>query len=264
MIEAIHQSSLNMAFRCGEQFRRRYIMDEIIPPGIAAGRGTGVHKANEVNLKQKIRTGIDLPVSDMKDAARDGYVNAFKNGVYLCRDDRPAKNKLLNDGLNETLTLTGLYHDEVAPEIKPVEVERQFFIDIGLSMPLAGIIDIEQDEKVDDLKTAGKSWSPNQIEKEIQPIFYSLAHEKETGIRPVFNYHILVNLKTGAKRQVQSIKATNNHYSALFEKLKMFIRMIETGTYLPANPTSWWCDEKWCGYYLSCPYMGNFLPKKEI
>ena len=52
MIDSIHQSTANTALRCGEQFRRLYIEDERIPPGIAAGRGTGVHKANEVNLKQ--------------------------------------------------------------------------------------------------------------------------------------------------------------------------------------------------------------------
>ena len=74
MIDSIHQSSLGTALRCGEQFRRRYIEGERVPPGVAAGRGTGVHKANEVNLNQKVITGTDLKLSDLKDAARDGFV----------------------------------------------------------------------------------------------------------------------------------------------------------------------------------------------
>ena len=257
MIEEIHQSSLNMAFRCGEQFRRRYINDEIIPPGIAAGRGTGVHKANEVNLKQKVKTKIDLPLSDLTDAARDGYVHAFRNGVYLTKEDQSSKNSLLNDGLNDTIRLTRLYQEEVAPEIVPIEVEREFKINVGLPLLLAGRIDMEEDFKVDDLKTAGMSWPAGRIDKEIQPIFYSYAHEKETGIRPEFVYHILVALKTKAKRQVQKITATDNHYQALFAKLKMFCKMLETGTFLPANPSSWWCSNKWCGYYDTCKYVGN-------
>ena len=54
MINSIHQSNLGTALRCGEQFRRRYIEGERIPPGVAAGRGTGVHNANDVNLSQKV------------------------------------------------------------------------------------------------------------------------------------------------------------------------------------------------------------------
>ena len=264
MIDSIHQSSLNMALRCGEQFRRRHIEDEIIPPGIAAGRGTGVHKANEVNLKQKLKTKIDLPLPDLQDAARDGYVHAFRNGVFLCKEDQPSKNILINDGLNDTIRLTKLYRDEVAPEIQSVEVERPFMIDVGLPLPFAGRIDVEEVAKVDDLKTTAKSWADGQIDKEIQPIFYSYVHEKEIGVRPEFVYHILVALKTKVKRQVQSITPTDAHYQALFAKAKMFCKMLDTGTFLPANPTSWWCSEKWCGYYKSCMYVGNSLPKKQV
>jgi hypothetical protein len=263
MIDAIHQSSLNTALRCGEQFRRRYVENHVIPPGIAAGRGTGVHRANEVNLKYKIATGQDLDVSILKDAARDGFVNAFKNGIFLMHEDIGRKDAVLNDGLNDTIRLTELYASEVAPEIIPKEVERSFSLEVGLPLKIAGRIDLEQDARVDDLKTSGKKWTDDQIEKEIQPIFYSFVHEHETGVRPEFYYHILVSTKK-AYRQTQSIKPTDGHYYALFAKLRMFCRMIETGTFLPANPSSWWCSKKWCGYWQTCPYVGNSLPKQWI
>lgn len=265
MIDSIHQSSLNTAFRCGEQFRRRYIEGEIIPPGIAAGRGTGLHKANEVNLKQKIKTGADLPISDLQDACRDGFVKAFSGGIYIPKEDLSSKNEIINQGLNDAIRLTRLYRDEVAPGIVPLEVERKFKIDVGLELPLAGQIDIEQENRIDDLKTSGKTWAEGQIQREIQPVFYSLVHEKETGSRPEFRYHILVALKTGEKRQVQAMTCTNAHYHALFAKLQMFMKMLETGTFLPANPSSWWCgSDRWCGYFSTCKYMGNPIHKKEI
>jgi len=246
MIEAIHQSNLNMALRCGEQLRRRYIEGEIIPPGIAAGRGTGLHGANEVNMKQKVKTKEDLPLSDLKDAARDAFIGAFRNGIYLAKENRPAKEQILNDGLNATLRLTGLYHEEVAPEIEPIEVERPFYIEIpGVPLPLAGRMDIQRVAKVDDLKGAGKSWAEGQINQEIQPIFYCLAHEYETKVRPEFIYHILVDLKRGPKRQVQKLTPTDNHYHALIKKMQMFCRSLEAGIFLPANPSSWWCSERW-------------------
>jgi len=255
MIESIHQSSANMALRCGEQFRRRYIENEIIPPGIAASCGTGVHEGNRVNLKQKIQSKIDLPLSDIKDATRDGYVHALRNGVYLPKEDKPAKNQLINDGLNKALRLSELYLDEVAPGIQPISTEEHFIVDIGLEFPIEGQMDYQTEPKIGDLKTAGKSWSEGQIGKEIQPIFYTLAHEKKTGERLPFEYDILVDLKSGPKLQIQDIYPTDHHYRALIKKIEMVIRMIKTGTFLPANPSSWWCSPNWCGYFYTCQYQ---------
>jgi len=246
-----------MFLRCGEQGQRRYLKNEIIPPGVAAARGTGVHKANEANLRQKISTGVDLPVSDLKDAARDGYIKALANGVFLPRDEVSAKNRLINEGLNETIVLTELYHDEVAPEIVPLDVERKFVIDVGLELPLSGIIDIERTNRIDDLKTSARTWPDTRIKSEIQPVFYSFASEREIGIRPEFHYHILIPLKSGAKRQVQSMVATDADYKALFAKIEVVIQMLKTGLFPPANPSSWWCSEKWCGYWTTCKYVGN-------
>ncbi len=257
MIESIHQSSLGTFLRCGEQGRRRYIEDEIIPPGIAAGRGTGVHKANKVNLRNKIKTKQDMPLSDLQDAARDGFIHSFDNGIFLPKEDIPHKKTILNDGLNDTLRLTKLYRNEVAPNAKPVAVEEKFKIDVGLPLFLSGTIDYEEIAVINDLKTTTKSWSNGKIDSEIQPIFYSFVHEHETGIRPEFFYHILVALKKSEKLQQQSITPTKKHYRALFAKLALFCKMLETGLFPPANPSAWWCSEKWCGYYLTCKYVGN-------
>lgn len=258
MINSIHQSSLGTALRCGEQFRRRYIEGERIPPGVAAGRGTGVHNANDVNLSQKVITGKDLNLSDLKDAARDGFVRAFRNGIFMAKEDIPLKNKILNDNLNDTIQLTGLYKKKVAPLIHPIEVERSFLIDVGLDLPLAGRIDIERHQKVDDLKTSGKKWADDRITKEIQPIFYSYAVEHETKVRPQFNYHILKITKGGELGyQMQSIRATDDNYRALFAKINMLIYMIKSGVFMPADPSSWICSPRWCGYHSTCIYVGN-------
>lgn len=270
MIKAIHQSMLNMAFRCGESFRRRYIENEIIPPGIAAGRGTGLHYANKVNLRQKIQTGLDLPISDIKDAARDGYVKAFEGGVYIPKDQLPEKEKLLNEGLDDSIRCAEVYLEKVAPEIKPKAVEEPFTIEVGLALPLSGTIDIEQEAKVDDLKTSSKKWAEGQIQKELQPIMYSFAHEKMTGIRPLFKYHILIARRgkygpTSAGYDSQEITCTDRHYSALIANLNVFIEMLQKGVFTPANPTSWWCGSAdWCGYFPTCPYMGNGKQLKWI
>ncbi|MFB3926752.1 MAG: hypothetical protein ACE14T_11930 [Syntrophales bacterium] len=270
MIEAIHQSMLNMAFRCGEQFRRRYIENEIIPPGIAAGRGTGLHYANKVNLKQKIQTGEDLPLGDIKDATRDGYINAFQNGVYIPKDKLSEKDKLINEGLEDSIRCAEVYREKVSPEINPKAVEEPFQIDVGLELPFAGTIDIEQTAKIDDLKTAAKTWPKGQIEKEIQPVLYSLVHEKITTIKPLFKYHIMIARRgkegnvTSAGYDSQEITCTEKHYNSLMHCASLFIGMLKKGVFVPANPSSWWCDKSWCGYFYTCPFRGNGTQKKWI
>jgi hypothetical protein len=266
MIESIHQSSLGMGLRCGEQFRRRYGLGHIIPPSIAAARGTGVHEASKVNLRQKIITGRDMPLSDILDAARDGYVHAFEkaNGqVYLPKEDWPAKKRLMAEGQEDAIRCAKLYLEKVAPGLRPKAVEEPFRLDVGLDLPLAGIMDYQEEPRVGDLKTASRSWRDGRINEEIQPVFYSFVHEAERGIRPDFVYHILVARRgkdgrvTSEGLQEQSIVPTDAHYHGLFAKLRTFIRMIQAGVFPPANPGSWWCAEKWCGYWATCPYVGN-------
>ena len=255
MIDSIHQSMLNTLLRCGEQFRRRYIEGEIIPPGIAAGRGTGVHKANEVNLKQKLITKEDMSLSDLQDITRDGYVHAFSNGVFIPKIQLPEKKKLLNDGLNDAIKCTKVYRNDVAPSLNPVSVEEEFSINVGLELPIAGRMDYQDVPEIGDLKTTTKKWPQIRITQEIQPVFYSYAHEQERGVRPDFIYNILIARKYDEEHQKLTMKATDADYKALFAKLKVFIKVIKTGAFLPANATDWICSEKWCRYYPTCKFV---------
>ena len=239
----IHQSQLNMILRCGEQFRRRYVLGHIIPPSIAAARGTGVHYANELNIRHKIIYEYDMPADDLMDAARDKYVDVLSNGVYLPKEEHSAKKRLLGEGLDQTVRLTKLYREAVAPILKPAEPEAQFKVTVpGTDLTIAGTMDLQADNRVDDLKTSTRSWPKDRIFKEIQPVLYSLAHELLTGRKPEFHYHVLVALTSGEKHQALSLRADQRMYKALIEKLKIAYQSVKAGIFLPANPTSWWCS----------------------
>lgn len=253
-----------MGLRCGEQLRRRYFLNEIIPPSIAASRGTSLHKANEVNLRQKITTKKDLPLDDLLDAARDSFMNNLREGIFLPKAQQSEKVKLIGEGLNQSLRLTRLYRESVAPGIVPIEVERPFKIDIGLELPIAGRIDHEQNQYVDDLKTSTKKWVENRIHAELQPVFYSIAHEYEFNTRPQFRYHVLIALKKSEQHQLQTRTCLDSDYQALVYRLQTFIRMIKSGVFLPAAVGSWACSEKWCGYWSTCRYVGNGPAKRWI
>ena len=88
-METITQSMLGMFLRCPHQFERRYLRGEIIPPGIAARRGSATHKAAQINHEQKLHSQEDLPVGDLQDAARDHYVRLItgRRGLHSQRPD---------------------------------------------------------------------------------------------------------------------------------------------------------------------------------
>src|SRR4030043_490364 len=123
-MEAITQSMLGMFLRCAHQFERRYLRGEIIPPGIAARRGSATHKAAQINHEQKRRTQKDLPVGDLQDAARDHYLKIIKEeGVFIPKDQVPEKDLLLAKGLDATLRPTQPHRLSLAPAIHPTLVE---------------------------------------------------------------------------------------------------------------------------------------------
>jgi putative RecB family exonuclease len=254
---------IGTALKCGERFRRRYIEGERSPSGVEAARGQGVHAASKVNLRQKVVTGVDLPLDDLKDAARDGYVKQLQEGVYLAPDDVPYKDSILNAGLNEAIKLTGLYAERVAPGIQPIRVEERFTLDIGLTVPLGGIMDFEEAAAVGDLKTAGKPWPAGRPEKEIQAKLYSYVFEKKTGTRPVFRYQILICNKKN-DLQTLDVNPTIQDYRAMLLTVRRFWMTVQAGVFLPAEPGAWWCSEKWCPYFQTCEFVGNGQQKKWV
>jgi len=250
-----------MALKCGEQFRRRYIENEKIPPGIAAGRGRGVHRANDENLTQKIVTGIDLPEGDLTDCARDEFVHSFDEGLFIPKADLPAKASLLNEGLNDTIRITRAYRKAVAPSIQPLSSEEFLKVDVGFDLPVLGYLDhTERPNGVDvigDLKTANRSWADGDAEKELQPVVYAFLYEHQYGVRPEFRYDVLVNLKGGVKPQQFKVSVNDRRIKAMFAIIGRVQAMLRSGVFPPAEPGHWVCSEQWCGYYLTCPYVGN-------
>jgi hypothetical protein len=256
MIKAIHQSTLGSWLRCGESFRRRYIEGEIIPPGIAARRGSGAHKAAEVNHRQKIKSGIDLPLGDLKDAARDEYMRLIKDeGVFLTKDELPSKDKILNEGLNQTIQATEVYRAEVAPKIQPVRVEEKITIDVpGIALPISGMLDAEDDKGfIQDLKVA-KRKNQEWADREVQVGFYYLLRKGSIGDWPKgFKYQFIIPNKTMLHEELTTYR-NMKQIQVLFRYIEQFLKDLKEGNFKPADPGSWLCNPEWCGYYRDCKY----------
>jgi hypothetical protein len=255
-MEAITQSMLGMFLRCPHQFERRYLRGEIIPPGIAARRGSATHKAAQINHEQKLHSQADLPAGDLQDAARDHYVRLITDkGVFIPKDQLAQKDTLLAQGLDAAVRLTKLYRQSLAPAIQPALVEEKLTLEVGLELPLQGTIDVlTTDNWLPDLKTADKSKGAGEADHSLQLTFYAGLVAHQTGTWPAkLSLEILVNNK---EPKLQSLPTTRGpaEWANLLTRIQLMLAQIETGLFPPCDPGAWICSPQWCGYFWTCKY----------
>ena len=255
MIKHISPSSLGSFVRCAEQWRRRYIEKEIIPPGIAAHRGSGVHKAAEMNHVQKIVSWEDLPLTVLTDAARDGVMNSIKEkDLMVDDDDSRATGVIVAEGIDSAVTLTRLYHKEVAPGIQPVLAEEKVTMDIGLEVPLLGYIDcLTAEGIVDDLKTSNRAKNQNEVDTSPQLTAYAGMVKARMGFWPKVQLDVLVNSKVAKHQRLTSDRGQRD-FDILISRIALMMDTVRAGIFQPCDPTAWNCNPKWCGYYHTCKF----------
>lgn len=268
MITHLSISQLGMYQRCGEQWRRRYLEEEVIPPGIAARVGTGVHKAAEINFKSKIQTGQDLPLTDIQDAAADAYSKALQDGVFFSPEEAPGAKVAMAKGKDDAIGLATLFGLELAPQIFPALIEHKVTLEIpGVEMPIVAILDCYTvDKQLRDLKTSGKKWADDKAHTSPQPTIYREAVKQDTGAYPNrIMFDVLVNNKTPILQTIETNR-TEEDLQILVRQFGIMTASIKAGIFPPAQADHWCCSMKFCGYYFSCPHIPahrKILPKRS-
>ncbi len=134
-------SSVTTFLRCGTQWMFAYVDGAKAPPSLRAIRGIAAHAAVEVDMRQKMVTGMDLPVSDMLDAYDTSWGEETVNGYAVMQDESPGVVK------DKGYELVRLYHAEVAPKIQPVMVEEPIQFTIN-GQAYSGQIDVGEEVDV--------------------------------------------------------------------------------------------------------------------
>ena len=252
----LHASALGMT--CMEAFRRRYMENEIIPPGVALIVGTGTHASVEKNLSAKIHTGSLLPLEAVKDAARDGVNNAWEQGVKL--DDEEAERGIKavkGDAVDKAVRLATLHAKDKAPTLNPTHVERKWSLELpGYDIELVGRIDVQEGlVSIRDTKTSGKTPSEDVAEKSVQLKAYSAAVWKIDGALPQFAVlDYLIDTKTPTAKTFSMVPTTEDT-RAMLNRVETVVLAMQKGVFTPVEPTHWCCSAKWCGYFSTCRYV---------
>lgn len=254
----VSYSQLSLFERCGEAYRRRYVEREKIPPGVAAIRGRAVHGAAELNHRQKIVSGVDLPLADLTDAAATAFeASRATDGVLLTPEERSAgEAAVLGRAKDRAVKLTGLYAHAVAPAIQPALVEERVRIMLpDAPVDLLGVLDVATiDQRVKDLKTAARTKTQAEADQSLQLSLYALAYRAHTGTDAAgLDMEVLVDTATPKHQQLGTTRGRRD-YLVLVARLNAFLRAREAGIFPPAPIGDWSCSERWCGYARTCPF----------
>ena len=253
---SLSDSALNMLYKCGQQYYYRYVEGKKIPPGIAAVIGRATHKSVYLDLQNKIDKGVLRDISDVEDAARDGINGEWQRGDRLVEEElKESAKKLKGAAVDQSVALSVLHHDELAPIIEPVQVERFFRLELqGYPMDLVGRIDIEEAETIRDTKTSAKSPQEDEAHMSDQLTIYALGKKVETGVMPKKLYmDYLIKTKV-PKTLTLETERTDADFDRIFRLIERGIEVIDKGTFTP-NPSGWWCSDRWCGFWAdTCPF----------
>lgn len=268
--QQLHVSMLEMISRCGVQFQRRFgarfglwEKEEIVPPGIALATGISVHKAVEDNLKNKIESeGQLLAREQIATIADEEFRGIWQGGMMLTDDESVNVKKTLGSAVDQTIALSLLHYDNLAPLIMPVAVEEKFVISMNdYPYDLSGKKDVREANAIRDTKTKAAS-PPDNAAHSLQMAMYAMSEiVAGRGLPKKVYLDFLVKTKTPKVviREAVPDESWMNPLQRRIERAIEIIQAVKEGkvAFTPADTEHWCCSKKFCGYATTCPYWGG-------
>lgn len=250
-------SQLEMFCRCPEQWRRRYLERDIIPPRLAMLKGTAVHAGAEHNMRQKIQTHQDLPPEEIVNAAVAAYETKLHVEGYTVPESDSAKT--VADTKDLVAQMAEQHALQQAPEYQPVAVESRFRIELpAINHDVVGVIDLLTDKgEVVDFKTTKRKMSADDAEASVQLSLYAAASNVPDEVTVKLDVLIEPGARTPIRRQLIEAKRDKTDLPIIARRVAVVSKSIDAGLFPPAPVGSWWCSESWCGYWSSCPYVNS-------
>lgn len=252
-------SQINQYMKCGEAYRQRYLLGTQIPSTGPQVQGRGVHKAAEVLHLSMIEENI-ISKEEMAQAYSDLHDKEIKD-AEVDLEDQGDSGRIKDTGIQ----LSNMYHDAalgfrkddrtglLVPRIKPVAAERSFRVKIQPEesdpIPFVGVIDLEEEFAVSDLKTKKRASPQSEVDDSIQLSLY--AHV--TGKPDVRLDQLVRPTKTKGPRYIRTRTVrTNPEISHALDIAGEVAADIAAGRFRKSAPDTWWCTEKWCPYWSEC------------
>lgn len=255
-------TQLDMLTRCGEQYRRRYIEGEKIPPGAALLQGAAMHDVAATNFRQKIYSARDLKVDDMVEMADANFTSKLAGeGIWLSAEERSrGQDVVIEESRARARGFAQIHAQQQAPDYQPEMVEERHQIELPGPYDLLGILDLADNKKrLVDLKTASRKKYGDDAEKSVQLTVYAAIYRQKRGEMPS-EIRLDVAVQTAAgncSRQVLATTRARGDFEALINRINTAARIVQAGAFMPAEPGNWICSPKFCGYWDTCRYVNS-------
>jgi hypothetical protein len=253
-------SQVTQYMKCGEAYYFRYVMRRKVPSNSFQVQGRAVHKAAE---KLHLSMIDDTPISEveMLDVYSELHDEEIKTAVIDDEDTDNDLGKIKDVGIRLTKryrnAATGQERNKATGEnyapVKPIAAERIVRMDIitseSLVIPFLGVIDLEEEFAIGDVKTKKRASPQADADNSLQLSLY--AHV--TG-KPVVRLEQLIKpTKTLPDRfiRTESIRTSQEVLHAL-DVVSQVAQDIAAGRFRKTNPENWWCSAKWCPYWGDC------------
>ena len=212
--------------------------------------GLAIHRALEVNFREKLETHEDLDTAGVVMIFRDAWMEQAGQTEFSADE---SQQEIRRAGER----LVAKYMDEVAPKIDPAAVEVDVQGEIG-GVSVRGRVDLlDAEGRLIDIKTASRrpSWvSPDYA--------FQLATYRQ--ITPGANGEARIDclVKTNTPQIVQQSYTVGEADLQATRVLFPLVReAMASGTYCP-NRQSMLCSQKHCGFWKQCEqeYGGRIRP----
>jgi RecB family exonuclease len=255
--------------RCSWQYYLRYVKGLKARPELPLVIGSGAHLALEANARSKLKTGVDLPLPDLRDLTSDlldaaiGYLEPSD----IAEDENPGKAK------DDTIASITAFRQKQAPAIVPIAVEYEFNWDIGATDDLEYPIRIVNG-RIDILEAFGRSnigvmdykitsRRKSQLEVDISPQLdlYDTVLKQAVGYHPaqVGIRQFLPSNRTEGARAEQMLRSPDRltkpyreaRRARLIHTYQTTEKAIDAAIFQPVDDPRT-CS--WCGYRTQCQY----------
>lgn len=235
-------------------------------------QGSACHKTHEMLYNDKM-AGTPLPNS--KQTAELVVYNVDEIIKEAVEEDGaepiPEKDKDVIYG--DIINVETSYAENIIPHIVPIATEVEFIYTSKCGVDMLMYIDLikqldpdnSNSRSIVDYKISGKKWSFTQLAGSLQFILYTKAldipHiEIHNLVRGSKKHPVKLNYKkdyTGELDVATNIRClqttyVRNEYNHLEDIIESAAKMISSGIFMPADPSSWVCNEKFCDYWNMC------------
>ena len=257
-------SQINTYTTCPRKYKFSYVDEDIkIMRGSSAmSLGSAIHKAQEFNYKQKIKTKKDLSVDEINSHMLEFLVNEFKNhaenpGYFKLRYGKQETGESIMAKASDMLEVL---YNEIMVNTMPLFVEMPITLNIMGQEFLQFIDLIDTDYMIRDLKTSASVYTEGHINRSSQLTGYALGFRtkfgrKEKGVQ----YDVITKTKI-PKTQILKTTITDWNIARFLNTLEQVNKGIKNQIFPPVdNPMI--CG--WCDFNELCNEDGG-LPDADV